>query len=35
MDSQEAENTIAKWQVQWDDPAKGRTTKEYFPDIKE
>jgi len=25
----------AKWQLQWDDTAKGRATKEYFPDIKE
>jgi len=35
IERQEAENTIAKWQLQWDDTAKGRTTKEYFPDFKE
>jgi len=35
IERQEAEKTIAKWQLQWDDTAKGRATKEYFPDIKE
>ena len=35
IERQEAENTIAKWQLQWDDTAKRRATKEYFPDIKE
>jgi len=35
IERHEAENAIAKWQLQWDDTAKGRTTKEYFPDIKE
>jgi len=32
---QEGENIIAKWQLQWDDTAKGPATKEYFPDINE
>jgi len=35
IERQEAENTIVKWQLLWDDTANGRTTKEYFPDIKE
>jgi len=35
IERQEADNTIEKWQLLWDDTAKGRTTKEYFPDIKE
>ena len=35
IERQEAEKTIAKWQLQWDDTEKGRATKEYFPDIKE
>ena len=35
IERQEAENTISKWQLQWDDIAKGWATKEYFPDIKE
>jgi len=35
IERQEAEKTIAKWQLQWDDTTKGRATKEYFPDIKE
>ena len=35
IERQEAVNIIAKWQLQWDDTAKGRATKQYFPDIKE
>jgi len=35
IEKQEAENTIAEWQLEWDDTAKGLATKEYFPDIKE
>ena len=32
---QEAEKTIAKWQLQWDATTKGRATKEYFPNFTE
>ena len=32
---QERQESIAKWQQQWDDSNKGRVTKEYFPEIKE
>ena len=32
---QEAEKTIAKWQIQWDARTKGRATKEYFPNVTE
>ena len=32
---QEAEKTIAKWQIQWDATTKGRATKEYFPNVTE
>jgi len=35
IEGQEAEKTIAKWQLQWDATAKGLVTKEYFPNIKE
>ena len=32
---QEAEKIIAKWQIKWDATTKGRTTKEYFPNVME
>ena len=35
IEIKEAEKTISKWQLQWDDIAKGRANKEYFSDIKE
>ena len=31
----ESQNSMAKWQQQWDDSNKGRVTKEYFPEVKE
>jgi len=34
IERQEAENIIAKWQLQWNDTAKGRATKEYFPESR-
>ena len=32
---QEAEKTIAKWQIKWDATTKGWATKEYFPNVTE
>jgi len=26
---------VAKWQSEWTQPTKGRTTKEFFPDVTE
>jgi len=35
IERQEAEKTIAKWQLQWDATTKGRAAKEYYPNVTE